>query len=27
MQRGFICELLNLDEENEDYVSILEEGQ
>lgn len=27
MQRGFISELLNLDEENEDYVSILEEGQ
>ena len=27
MQRGFLCELLNLDEENEDYVSILEEGQ
>lgn len=27
MQRGFICELLSLDEENEDYVSILEEGQ
>ncbi|MFX0140868.1 MAG: ATP-binding protein [Candidatus Hodarchaeota archaeon] len=27
MQRSFICELLNLDEENEDYLSILEEGQ
>ncbi|MEE9376737.1 MAG: ATP-binding protein [Candidatus Lokiarchaeia archaeon] len=27
MQRGFLCELLNLDEEDEDYVSILEEGQ
>ena len=27
MQRSFICELLNLDEEHEDFVSILEEGQ
>ncbi|MFW9866558.1 MAG: helicase HerA domain-containing protein [Candidatus Thorarchaeota archaeon] len=27
MQRSFICELLNLEEENEDYLSILEEGQ
>ncbi len=27
MQRGFIRELLNLEEENEDYVSILEQGQ
>ena len=27
MQRTFISELLNLDEENEDYVSILEKGQ
>ncbi len=27
MQRGFIRELLNLKEENEDYISILEQGQ
>ncbi len=27
MQRSFISELLNLDEEHEDYLSILEEGQ
>ncbi len=27
MQRSFICELLNLDEEKEDYLSILEEGE
>ncbi|MFX1296104.1 MAG: helicase HerA domain-containing protein [Promethearchaeota archaeon] len=27
MQRSFISELLNLDEENEDYLSILEEGE
>jgi hypothetical protein len=27
MERSFLCELLNLDEKNEDYLSILEEGQ
>lgn len=27
MQRSFLCELLNLEEENQDYLSILEEGQ
>ena len=27
MQRSFLCELLNLNEEHEDYLSILEEGQ
>jgi len=27
MQRGFLCELLNLEEKNQDYLSILEEGQ
>ncbi|MFX1426161.1 MAG: ATP-binding protein [Promethearchaeota archaeon] len=27
MQRSFLCELLNLEEEKQDYLSILEEGQ
>ena len=27
MQRSFLCELLNLEEEHQDYLSILEEGQ
>ncbi len=27
MEKEFLCKLLNLDEENEDYLSILEEGQ
>jgi hypothetical protein len=27
MQRSFLCELLNLKEKNEDYLSIVEEGQ
>jgi hypothetical protein len=27
MQKKFMCELLNLEEEHEDYLSILEKGQ